>query len=103
MFTIQANPSGTKSIAVSEENLRTIRRFSLFELLIDSNKIVTEQAIEKLRLNIRSLLTTTEGPAKELLDLCTDIIYHRDMKAFGLQNLIALYEQWNKENPEAAE
>jgi hypothetical protein len=49
------------------------------------------------------LLTTTEGPAKELLDLCTDIIYHRDMKAFGLQNLIALYEQWNRENPEAAE
>lgn len=101
MFTIQANQSGTRNIAVSEENLRTIRRFSLFQLLIDSNGIVTEQSLDKLKLNIRSLLTTPEGSAKELLDLCIDVIYHRDMKAFGLQNLMALYEKWDKENPEA--
>ncbi|MBR4842208.1 MAG: hypothetical protein IK006_03835 [Bacteroidaceae bacterium] len=101
MFTIQANQSGTRNIAVSEENLRTIRRFSLFQLLIDSNGIVTEQSLDKLKLNIRSLLTTPEGSAKELLDLCIDVIYHRDMKAFGLQNLMALYEKWDKENSEA--
>ena len=103
MFTIQANQSGTRSINVSEENLRTIRRFSLFQLLIDSNGIVTEQSLGKLKLNIRSLLTTPEGSAKELLDLCIDVIYHRDMKAFGLQNLMALYERWNRENPQAEE
>ena len=103
MFTIQANKSGTRSINVSEENLRTIRRFSLFQLLIDSNGIVTEQSLDKLKLNIRSLLTTPEGSAKELLDLCIDVIYHRDMKAFGLQNLMALYERWNRENPQTEE
>ena len=103
MFTIQANQSGTRSITVSEENLRTIRRFSLFQLLIDSNGIVTEQSLDKLKLNIRSLLTTPEGSAKELLDLCIDVIYHRDMKAFGLQNLMALYERWDRENPQTGE
>ena len=100
MYTIQANESGTRSISVSDENLNTIRRFSLLQLLIDSNGIVTEQALDKLKLNIRSLLTTPQGSEKALLDLCIDVIYHRDMKAFGLKNLIALYEQWNKEEPE---
>lgn len=100
MYTIQANESGTRNISVSDENLNTIRRFSLLQLLIDSNGIVTEQALDKLKLNIRSLLTTPQGSEKALLDLCIDVIYHRDMKAFGLKNLIALYEQWNKANPE---
>ncbi len=100
MYTIQANESGTRSISVSDENLGTIRRFSLFQLLIDSSGIVTEQSLDKLKLNIRSLLTTPEGSDKALLDLCIDVIYHRDMKALGLKNLIALYEQWNAANPE---
>lgn len=100
MYTIQANESGTRSISVSDENLGTIRRLSLFQLLIDSSGIVTEQSLDKLKLNIRSLLTTPEGSDKALLDLCIDVIYHRDMKAFGLRNLIALYEQWNAANPE---
>ena len=100
MYTIQANESGTRSISVSVENLSTIRRFSLFQLLIDSSGIITEQSLDKLKLNIRSLLTTPQGSDKALLDLCIDVIYHRDMKAFGLKNLIALYEQWNAENPE---
>ena len=99
MYQIQANESGTRSISVSDENLNTIRQFSLFQLLVDSNGIVTEQALDKLKLNIRSLLTTPQGSDKQLLDLCIDVIYHRDMKAFGLRNLIALYEKWNKENP----
>ena len=102
MYQIQANESGTRSINVSDENLATIRRFSLLQYLVDSNGIVTEQALDKLKLNIRSLLTTPQGSDKQLLDLCIDVIYHRDMKAFGLRNLIALYEKWNKENPEPA-
>ena len=83
MYSIQANESGTRSISVSDENLSTIRRFSLLQLLIDSSGIVTEQSLDKLKLNIR-----------------IDVVYHRDMKAFGLRNLIALYEDWNRTNPE---
>ena len=95
MYNIQANESGTRSINVSDENLETIRRFSLFQFLVDSNGIITEQSLDKLKLNIRSLLTTPQGSDKQLLDLCIDVIYHRDMKAFGLKNLIALYDKWN--------
>ncbi|MBO4723857.1 MAG: hypothetical protein J5596_00865 [Bacteroidaceae bacterium] len=102
MYNIQANESGTRSINVSDENLSTIRRFSLFQLLIDSSGIITEQSLDKLKLNIRSLLTTPQGSDKALLDLCIDVIYHRDMKALGLKNLIALYEDWNAKNPEPA-
>ena len=29
-----------------------------------------------------------------LLDLCLDVIYHNNMKAFGLQQLIKLYLTW---------
>ena len=32
-----------------------------------------------------------------LLDLCLDVIYNQNMKAFGLKNLVDLYKQWNKE------
>ena len=49
MYNIQANESGTRSINVSDENLATIRRFSLFQLLIDSSGIVTEQSLDKLK------------------------------------------------------
>lgn len=100
MYNIQANESGTRSINVSDDNLSTIRRFSLLQFLVDSNGIITEQSLDKLKLNIRSLLTTPQGSDKQLLDLCIDVIYHRDMKAFGLRNLIALYEKWNTGNPE---
>ena len=102
MYNIQANESGTRSINVSDENLATIRRYSLLQYLVDSNGIITEQSLDKLKLTVRSLLTTPQGSDKELLDLCIDVIYHRDMKAFGLKNLIALFEKWNSENPEPA-
>ena len=85
MYTIQANPSGTRSLEVSEENLR---------LLIDSNGIVDETVLDKLKLNIRSLIAAQEEDSKDLLDLCIDVIYHNNMKAFGLQQLIKLYLQW---------
>ena len=93
-YTIQANTSGTRTITVSEENLQTIEKYSLFQRLIDSNGIVDEQVLEKLRLNIRSLIAAQEEDSKDLLDLCIDVIYHNNMKAFGLQQLIQLYLQW---------
>ena len=91
MYTIQANPSGTRSLEISEENLATIEKYGLFRHLIDSNGIVDESVLEKLRLNIRSLIASQEEDSKDLLDLCIDVIYHNNMKAFGLQQLIKLY------------
>ena len=94
MYTIQANPSGTRSMEISEENLVTIEKYSLFQHLIDSNGIVDEAVLEKLKLNIRSLIASQEEDSKDLLDLCIDVIYHNNMKAFGLQQLINLYLTW---------
>ena len=94
MYTIQANPSGTRTMEVSEENLRTIEKYALFRHLIDSNGIVDEAVLDKLNLNIRSLIASQEEDSKDLLDLCIDVIYHNNMKAFGLQQLIKLYLVW---------
>lgn len=100
MYTIQANPSGTRSMDISEENLQTIENYSLFQHFIDSNGIVDEELLEKLRLNIRSLIAACEGNCKDLLDLCIDVIYHNNMKAFGLHQLIMLYIKWEREKEE---
>ena len=94
MYTIQANPSGTRSIEVSSENLKTIEKYALFRHLIDSTGIVDEAELDELSLNIRSLIASQEEDSKELLDLCIDVIYHNNMKAFGLQQLIKLYLTW---------
>ena len=103
MYTIQTNASGTRSMEISEENLQTIQNFALFQHLIDSNGIVDESVLDKLKLNIRSLIASAEGNCKELLDLCIDVIYHNNMKAFGLHQLILLYIRWEKENQEVKE
>ena len=97
MYTIQANPSGTRSIEVSDAHLQTIEKYSLFQQLIDSNGIVDESVLDKLKLNIRSLIPSMEGNSKDLLDLCIDVIYHNNMKAFGLHQLIMLYIKWKEE------
>ena len=94
MYTIQANPSGTRTMEVSEENLKTIEKYALFRHLIDSNGIVDEAVLDKLKLNVRSLIASQEEDSKDLLDLCIDVIYHNNMKAFGLQQLIKLYLTW---------
>ena len=49
-----------------------------------------ETVLDKLKLNIRSLIAAQEEDSKDLLDLCIDVIY----QAFGLQQLIKLYLQW---------
>ena len=100
MYTIQTNAAGTRSMDISEENLLTIQKYSLFQHLIDSNGIVDEQVLDKLKLNIRSLIASAEGNCKDWLDLCIDVIYHNNMKAFGLHQLILLYINWGKEKEE---
>ena len=100
MKKIQTNVSGTRSIEISEEHLSTIDKYQLFRDLIDSNGIVDEQVLDKLKLNVRSLLESEAGADKQLLDLCLDVIYHQNMKAFGLQQLVLLYINWkNAEQP----
>lgn len=90
-MTIQANSSGTRSIEITEDHLATIRKYSLLNGLIDSNGIVDESVLDKLKLNIRALLDSVGTSDKTLLDLCFDVVYHKDMKALGLHNLIILY------------
>ena len=94
---IQTNSSGTRNIEVTEEHLQTIEKYQLFRDLIDSNGYVDEQVLDKLKLNIRSLLSGDAGKDKSLLDLCLDVIYHPNMKAFGLQQLVLLYINWKNQ------
>ena len=104
MYKIQANQSGTRSIEISDEHLKTIEKYQLFRDLIDSNGYIDEQVLDKLKLNVRSMLEAGTGADKDLLDLCLDIIYHPNMKAFGLKKLVETYEEWlAKQIGEAAE
>ena len=103
MYKIQANPTGTRSIEVSEEHLQTIRKYALLKNLIDSTGIIDETVLDKLKLNIRSLIASMEENSKDLLDLCIDVIYHNNMKAFGLHQLILLYIKWEREKEEKEE
>lgn len=94
MYKIQTNSSGTRSIDITDEHLQTIDTYQLFRDLIDSNGYVDEQVLEKLKLNIRALLESETGKDKALLNLCLDVIYHPNMKAFGLQQLVLLFINW---------
>lgn len=94
MYKIQANPTGTRSIEVSEEHLQTIRKYALLKNLIDSTGIIDETVLDKLKFTLRALLESEAGKDKALLDLCLDVIYHNNMKAFGLHPLTLLYIDW---------
>ena len=97
---IQTNSSGTRTIEIEETHFQTIEKYQLFRDLIDSNGYVDEQVLEKLRLNIRSLLEGQSGLDRELLDLCLDVIYHPNMKAYGLQQLVLLFINWKNQGNE---
>ena len=95
---IQANPSGTRSIEVTEKHLETIDKYALLRNLIDSNGSIDEAVLDKLRLNVRALLEGSEGSDRDLLDLCLDVLYNKNMKAFGLHELVLLYIKWKNES-----
>lgn len=80
---------------VSETQLQTIGRYNLLSDLLDSNGIVSEEVLDKLRLNVKSLLESNHNDA-DLVDLCSNVIFHKNMKAFGLHQLILLYIEWEK-------
>lgn len=99
MYKIQANPSGTRFIEVSDDHLATIQKYALFNNLVDSNGIINEAVLDKLKLNARAILESEFGNDRSLLDLCLDVIYNSNMKAFGLNRLYKLYGEWTKEQP----
>lgn len=102
MYDIQLNATGTRHLEISEENLATIRKYDLFNGLVGSTGYVTEEVLNKLKLNVRAIIANSAENTKDLLDLCIDVVYHDSMKAYGLRELIALYRQWAGEHPEPA-
>ena len=96
MTKIQANASGTRSIDISDQHLATINQYQLLRDLVDSNGYIDEPVLDKLKLHVRSLLESEAGRDKQLLDLCLDVIYHPNMKAIGLQNLVQLFKEWKE-------
>ena len=71
MYKIQANQSGTRSIEVSDLHLETIDKYQLLRNLVDSNGIIDEGVLEKLKLNVRALLEADNCQDKALLDAAT--------------------------------
>ena len=94
MYKIQLNSTGTHFLTITEEHLQTIKQYSLFRDLIDSNGYVDEAVLDKLKLNVRSLIGSTTNNIENLLRLTADVIYHDKMKAYGLRQLILLYMSW---------
>ena len=100
MYKIQSNQSGSRSIDITEKHLETIEKYQLFRDRIDSHGFVDEQVLDKLKFNIRSLLESESTRDNDLLDLCLDVIYHANMKSFGLQQLIVLFINWKQQKAE---
>ena len=85
MYEIQTNAKGSRQMFVTDENLKTIEKYGLFQQLVDSSGIIDEMVLEKLRLNVRALIEAEPDKA----DLVDD-----NMKAFGLNQLVKLYVNW---------
>jgi len=100
MYKIQANQSGTRSIDINELHLQTIDKYVLLKNLVDSNGFIDETVLDKLKFNVRSILESEAGKDKNLLDLCLDVIYNVNMKAFGLHQLVLLYIEWKSKQTE---
>lgn len=96
MNKIICNMKASRTLEITDKQLRTIEKYSLFSDLLDSNGIVDESVLEKLRLNVRSLLESNSSDA-DLLDLCKNVLFHDNMKCFGLHQLILLFIDWEKE------
>ena len=90
---ITANASGTRTIEITETQLQIIDKYSLLDRIANSAGIIDEDSLNKLRLTVRSLIASQTMASKELLELCL-VLYHEDMKAIGLNNLVKCYKRW---------
>jgi len=102
MYKIQLNATGTHHLEVEDCYFETIAKYKLFKSLIDSNGYVDEGVLDKLKLNIRSIISNNTD-CTDLLDLCIDIIYHNKMKSYGLHQLILAYVDWTHKQESTVE
>lgn len=87
---------GSRTMAVTEDNLLALEKYNLFADLVDSNGIVDDAVLERLQFNVRSLMQSSSHDV-DLISLAQDIIFHPNMKALALHQLILLYIDWQKE------
>ncbi len=95
-YKIQANEKGSRFLEVSEAHLLTIERYNLLCGLLNSTGFVDQKTLDKLQLNVRALLENTNADT-ELVDLCQRVLFHDNMKTYGLYKLIELFIQWKQE------
>lgn len=96
MYKIICNMKGSRTMAVTEDNLLALEKYNLFADLVDSNGIVDDAVLERLQFNVRSLMQSSSHDV-DLISLAQDIIFHPNMKALALHQLILLYIDWQKE------
>lgn len=93
MYKIQTNVSGTRNIEITEQHLETIDKYSLLKGLVPSNGIVDDTTLEQLKHNVKSYILGNDD-CKDMIELCFNVLYHDNMKVFGLKELIMLYVNW---------
>lgn len=96
MYKITTNAKGSRFMEISDSHLQTIEKYTLFEDLTDSNGIVDEMVLEKLRLTVRALIDA-HPEMGDLVEFCREVLFHDNMKAFGLNELMQLYSQVRSE------
>ena len=101
MYEIQTNAKGSRQMFVTDENLKTIEKYGLFQQLVDSSGIIDEMVLEKLRLNVRALIEAEPDKA-DLVDLCQGVLFHDNMTALGSDQLVKLYVNWQEKHQEIA-
>lgn len=102
MANIQLNEKGTHFLEVEDRHFQIISDYSLLHGLVDSTGYVTEQTLDKLKFNLKSLIAGADNP-KPLIDLCYEVVYHPKMKGYGLRQLIDAYAQWEPQQPDTEE
>ena len=93
---IQLNKTATHFLEITDNDFEVIKKYFLFRDLIDSTGYVTDDVLDKLKLNIKSIMTSTQPMPEDLVGLYLNIICHDKMKAFGLKQLIEAYVEWHK-------
>ncbi len=101
MYEIQTNEKGSKHMFITDAHLYTIEKYALFHNLIDSSGIINEMVLDKLKMNVRSIMEG-EKDNEELINLCKDVLFHENMKAYGLNQLVKLFNNWlpNRHDPD---